>query len=38
MCCMLGGVGEPQGLDVLGKGGPVMRGLAMVGVVRVEPG
>ena len=36
MCCMLGGVGEPQGLDILGKGRPVMRSLAMVGVVRVK--
>ena len=36
MCCVLGGVGETQGLDVLRKGRPVMRSLAMVGVVRVK--
>ena len=36
MYCVLGGVGETQGLDVLGKGRPVMRSLSMVGVVRVE--
>ena len=38
MYCVLGGVGETQGLDVLGKGRPVMRSLSMVGVVRVEAG
>lgn len=38
MYCVLGGVGETQGLDVLGKGSPVMRSLSMVGVVRVEAG
>ena len=33
---VLGRISETQGLDVLGKGRPVMRCLSVVGVVRVK--
>lgn len=36
MRCVLGRISETQGLDVLGKGRPVMRSLSVVGVVRVK--